>query len=58
MWFAPAGTTHPAQGATMTMASGTATSIAVPASAGSYKLSVWDAQGNKLGESAALLRVK
>ena len=40
----------------MTKASGTATSIAVPANAGTYKLHVVDAQGNKLGESAALLQ--
>ena len=45
-------------GATMTKAAGDATSIAVPdARAGTYKLHVVDAQGNKLGESAALLRV-
>ena len=41
----------------MTKAAGTATSIAVPTTAGTYKLHVVDAQGNKLGESAALLRV-
>ena len=57
VWFAPAGTTSFVAGATMTKASGTATSIAVPTSAGSYKLHVVDAQGNKIGESAALLRV-
>jgi hypothetical protein len=32
--------------------------IALPASAGTYKLFVVDAQGNKVGESAAQLRVK
>jgi hypothetical protein len=58
VWFAPAGTTTFAAGSTMTKAAGDATSIAVPASAGTYKLSVVDSQGKKLGESAALLRVK
>ena len=57
VWFAPAGTTSFVAGTTMTKASGTATSIAVPANAGTYKLHVVDAQGTKLGESAALLRV-
>ena len=57
VWFAPAGTTTFVAGATMTKAAGTATSIAVPANAGTYKLHVVDAQGNKVGESAALLRV-
>jgi hypothetical protein len=57
VWFAPAGTTIFAAGATMTRAAGTATSISVPANAGTYKLHVVDAQGNKVGESAALLRV-
>ncbi|MBN2573863.1 MAG: right-handed parallel beta-helix repeat-containing protein [Deltaproteobacteria bacterium] len=57
VWLAPAGTTTFAEGATMTKAGGDATSIAVPTTAGTYKLSVVDAQGKKLGESAALLRV-
>ena len=57
VWLAPAGTTSFAEGATMTKAAGTATSIAVPGSVGTYKLHVVDAQGRKLGESAALLRV-
>jgi hypothetical protein len=57
VWFAPAGTTAFTAGATMTKAAGTATSIAVPTTAGTYKLHVLDATGNKLGESAALLRV-
>lgn len=56
VWFAPAGTTTFSEGATMTKAAGDATSIAVPATAGTYKLSVVNAQGKKLGESAALLR--
>jgi hypothetical protein len=57
VWLAPAGTTSFAEGATMTRASGTATSIALPANAGTYKLHVVDAQGRKLGESAAVLRL-
>ena len=57
VWFAPAGTTAFTEGATMTKAAGDATSIAVPTTAGTYKLSVIDAGGKKLGESAALLRV-
>ena len=58
VWFAPAGTTRFMEGATMTKAAGNATAIAVPASAGTYKLSIVDSQGTKRGESAALLRVK
>jgi len=58
VWFAPAGTTQFSAGSSMTKAAGTATTIAVPASAGTYKLSIVDSGGNKLGESAALLRVK
>ena len=57
VWFAPAGTTSFAEGGTMTKAAGDATSIAVPTTAGTYKLSVVDSQGKKLGESSALLRV-
>jgi len=57
VWLAPAGTTTFTAGSTMTKAAGTATSIAVPANAGTYKVHVLDAQGNKLGESSALLRV-
>jgi hypothetical protein len=56
VWFAPAGTTTFTEGATMTKAAGNATSIAVPTTAGSYKLFVVDSQGKKMGESAALLR--
>jgi hypothetical protein len=41
----------------MTRAAGTATSIAAPATSGTYRLHVVNAQGAKLGESAALLRV-
>ena len=57
VWFAPAGTTTFAEGATMTKAAGNAASIAVPTTAGTYKLSVVDSQGKKMGESSALLRV-
>ena len=58
VWFAPAGTTTFAEGATMTKAAGDGTSIAVPTTAASYKLFVVDSQGKKLGESASLLRVQ
>jgi hypothetical protein len=58
VWFAPAGTTRFVEGATMTRAAGTATSLAVPSTPGAYKLFVVDAQGAKLGESAAQLRVR
>ncbi len=57
VWFAPAGTTTFTEGATMTKAAGSATAIPVPTTAGTYKLFVVDAQGKKLGESTALLRV-
>ena len=52
VWFAPAGTTSFVAGATMTKALGDATSIAVPATAGTYKLFVVNGQGAKLGESS------
>jgi hypothetical protein len=58
VWFAPAGTTQFAAGATMTRAAGDATSIAAPSTAGTYKLSVVDSTGKKLGESTFTLRVK
>ena len=57
VWFALAGTTTFVEGASMTKATGTATSIAVPTTTGTYKLIVVDSQGKKLGESTALLRV-
>ncbi|MFO1525556.1 MAG: Ig-like domain-containing protein [Turneriella sp.] len=58
VWFAPAGTTTFTAGATMTKAaSGTATSINAPATAGSYKLYVIDLAGNISSESAAVLTV-
>jgi len=58
VWLAPAGTTTFVAGGTMTKAAGDATSIAVPATAGTYKVSIVDSQGKKLGESAAQLKVK
>ncbi|MES1175591.1 MAG: right-handed parallel beta-helix repeat-containing protein [Myxococcales bacterium] len=58
VWLAPAGSTQFAAGQTMSKASVDATSIAVPAMAGSYKLFVVNAQGAKLSESTALVRVK
>jgi hypothetical protein len=58
VWFAPAGTTTFTAGATMTeAASGTATSILAPATAGSYKLYVIDLAGNISSESTAILTV-
>ncbi|GAA3265500.1 ricin-type beta-trefoil lectin domain protein [Dactylosporangium vinaceum] len=56
VWLAPSGTTTFAAGPTMTSASGTATSIAVPATAGDYRLFVVDAQGNRSAESAWIVR--
>jgi hypothetical protein len=58
VWFAPSGTTSFVAGPTMTMAAGDATSIAVPASAGTYKLYVVNSAGDKTGESVARLRVQ
>jgi hypothetical protein len=57
VWFAPSGTSNFVEGGTMTKAVGTATSIAVPSTTGSYKLFVVNSQGLKLGESSAVLRV-
>ncbi|MEV0136535.1 ricin-type beta-trefoil lectin domain protein [Dactylosporangium sp. NPDC050688] len=56
VWLAPAGTTTFVAGATMTRASGTATSIAVPATSGEYRLYVVDAQGNRSAESKWIVR--
>ncbi|WP_169983021.1 ricin-type beta-trefoil lectin domain protein [Microbispora sp. H10836] len=56
VWLAPSGTTSFAAGNTMTRASGTATSIAVPTSNGDYRLYVVDAQGNRSAESKSLVR--
>lgn len=57
VWFAPAGTTTFSEGNTMTKAAASATEIAIPSQAGSYKLHLLDAQGQKVEESEALLRV-
>jgi hypothetical protein len=56
VWLAPSGTTNFAVGPTMTTADGTATSIAVPASPGDYRLFVLDAQGNRSAESSSIVR--
>lgn len=56
IWLAPSGTTTFAVGPTMTMAEGTATTIAVPASQGDYRLFVIDAQGRRSAESASIVR--
>jgi len=42
----------------MTKAGGDQTSIAIPTSPGTYKIAIVDSHGAKLGESAAVLRVK
>jgi hypothetical protein len=57
VWFAPAGTSNFVEGANMTRATGDATSIAVPATTGNYRLFVVNSQGQTVGESDALLRV-
>jgi hypothetical protein len=56
VWLAPSGTTAFVAGPTMTRASGTATSIAVPATSGEYRLYVVDAQGNRSAESKWIVR--
>lgn len=56
-WFAPNGTSSFSAGATMTTASGTATSILAPATAGAYRLYVIDAAGNISSASTAVLTV-
>jgi hypothetical protein len=58
VWLAPAGATQFTESATATKAAGDATSISVPATAGTYHLFVLDAAGKKLAESKAQLRVK
>jgi len=58
VWLAAAGTTQFAESATATKAAGDALSVAIPSTAGSYRLHLFDAAGKKLGESKALLRVK
>ncbi|NIA10009.1 MAG: hypothetical protein GWP10_09845 [Nitrospiraceae bacterium] len=57
VWFAPSGTTSFSAGATMTTAGGTAATIIVPTTAGSYKLFVIDLAGNASAESTATLTV-
>ena len=57
VWLAPSGATSLVAGATMTKAAGNATSIAVPSTAGSYKVYVVDPQGNRSAASTELLRV-
>jgi hypothetical protein len=56
IWLAPSGTTSFTPGPTMTRAEGTATSIAVPATQGQYRLYVVDAQGNRSAESQSIVR--
>jgi hypothetical protein len=56
LWLAPSGTTTFTVGPTMTKAAGTATSIAVPQTAGQYRLYVVDAQGNASPASKSLVR--
>nr|WP_245571100.1 RICIN domain-containing protein [Catelliglobosispora koreensis] len=56
IWLAPSGTTTFVAGPTMTTASGTATSIAVPTTARDYRLFVLDAQGNRSAESKSIVR--
>ncbi|MGC4854936.1 RICIN domain-containing protein [Micromonospora sp. DT4] len=56
VWLAPYGTTTFTAGATMTGAAGNATSIAVPATQGEYRLYVVDAPGNRSAESTSIVR--
>ncbi|MFC7529278.1 RICIN domain-containing protein [Actinoplanes sp. GCM10030250] len=56
IWLAPSGTTNFVAGPTMTATDGAATSIAVPSSAGDYRLFVLDAQGSRSVESTSLVR--
>jgi hypothetical protein len=56
VWLAPPGTTSFTAGPTMTTAGGTATSIAVPAAPGDYRLFVLDAQGNRSAQSTSIVR--
>lgn len=57
VWLAPSGTTSFVEGVSQTKAGGTATSIVVPQTAGSYKVFIVDAAGNRSSESLALVRV-
>jgi len=52
-WLAPAGTTQFTAGATMTSATGDATSIAAPQTQGDYKLFIVDSDGSITSTSAA-----
>ncbi|SDP93653.1 Right handed beta helix region [Lentzea jiangxiensis] len=56
VWLAPLGTTTFTAGPTMTRASGSATTIDVPATAGDYRLYVLDARGSRSAESKSLVR--
>ncbi|MGA5307853.1 RICIN domain-containing protein [Micromonospora taraxaci] len=56
VWLAPSGTTNFTAGASMTRAAGNATTIAVPATQGEYRLYVVDAQGNRSAESTSIVR--
>jgi hypothetical protein len=58
IWVAPAGTTTFTAGSKMTKTAGDQISIAVPTDPGTYKIAIVDAHGTKLGESAAILRVR
>ena len=57
VWFAPNATSSFSAGATMTMAGGTATSIAAPANEGTYYIYVIDQAGNVSSQSTATLTV-
>jgi hypothetical protein len=57
IWFAPSGTTTFVAGPTMTTASGTATSILAPSTAGIYYCYIIDAAGNISSQSTAILTV-
>lgn len=57
LWLAPANTTVFNESHNMTLASGNASSIVAPASAGEYKLFVIDAAGNVSSASAATITV-
>jgi hypothetical protein len=57
VWFTPTGVTSFSEGLSMTKAAGNAASISAPAANGTYKLSVVNSAGKKIGESSALLRI-
>ncbi len=58
IWIAPEGSVNFEEGLSATMAPGDSTTISVPESLGTYRVHVLDATGQKLGESAALVRVQ